>query len=230
MEKSKIYITGDTHRNIDIKKTNTKNFPEQKELTKNDYVIIVGDFGLPWVSDNDPTDKWWLDWFNNKSFTTLFIDGNHENFDVLYKYPEVDLLGAKCHKLRDSVYHIKRGEIICVNNTNILCMGGGVSIDKAYRKEGVSWWKEEEPSYDEWEKAFLNIENADVVLTHDGPYSVLKEMGLNIRGDNVNKTLDRLFQREIKVKKWFFGHHHVDKSIKYKGIEFYCLYDNIEIL
>ncbi|MCI5599128.1 MAG: metallophosphatase, partial [Ruminococcus sp.] len=43
-----IYITGDTHQNIDISKLNTKNFPEQKELTKSDYVIICGDFGMVW--------------------------------------------------------------------------------------------------------------------------------------------------------------------------------------
>ena len=43
-----IYVTGDTHQSIDIHKLTTSNFPEQKELTKNDYVIICGDFGLLW--------------------------------------------------------------------------------------------------------------------------------------------------------------------------------------
>ena len=40
-----IYITGDTHIPVDIQKLSTKRFPEQKEMTKNDYVIInaVGD-------------------------------------------------------------------------------------------------------------------------------------------------------------------------------------------
>ena len=35
-----IYVTGDTHANIDIAKLNTTKFPQQKELTKNDFVII----------------------------------------------------------------------------------------------------------------------------------------------------------------------------------------------
>lgn len=39
-----IYVTGDTHANIDIAKLNTTKFPQQKELTKNDFVIICGDF------------------------------------------------------------------------------------------------------------------------------------------------------------------------------------------
>lgn len=28
-----------------------------------------------------------LDWLDGKAFTTLFVDGNHENFDRLYAYP-----------------------------------------------------------------------------------------------------------------------------------------------
>ena len=43
-----IYITGDTHIPIDIAKLNEYNFPMQKNLTKNDYVIICGDFGGVW--------------------------------------------------------------------------------------------------------------------------------------------------------------------------------------
>ena len=40
-----IYITGDTHIPTDVGKLSSKRFPEQKNLTKNDYVIICGDFG-----------------------------------------------------------------------------------------------------------------------------------------------------------------------------------------
>ena len=46
-----IYITGDTHIPLDISKLNTTNFPEQKDMTKNDYLIILGDFGLYWKND-----------------------------------------------------------------------------------------------------------------------------------------------------------------------------------
>mgnify|MGYP002975395777 CR=1 FL=1 len=48
-----IYVTGDTHANIDIAKLNTTKFPQQKELTKNDFVIICGDFGLCWDASRD---------------------------------------------------------------------------------------------------------------------------------------------------------------------------------
>ena len=37
-----IYVTGDIHLNHDSAKLNTTFFPEGKNLTKSDYVIICG--------------------------------------------------------------------------------------------------------------------------------------------------------------------------------------------
>lgn len=70
-----IYITGDTHRNIDIEKLETKHFPEGQKLTRNDYLIITGDFGGIWYGDE--RDEEVLNYFEKKKYTTLFIDGNH---------------------------------------------------------------------------------------------------------------------------------------------------------
>ena len=88
-----IYVTGDTHANIDIEKLNTTKFPQQKNLTKDDYLIICGDFGLCW--DGSRREMWWQDWLTAKNFTTLWIDGNHENFDMLYQFP---LKSGKLHR------------------------------------------------------------------------------------------------------------------------------------
>ena len=43
-----IYVTGDIHLNHDSAKLNSTFFPEGKNLTKNDYVIICGDCGFTW--------------------------------------------------------------------------------------------------------------------------------------------------------------------------------------
>ena len=53
---TRIFITGDTHGDYDWHKLNTKFFPEQKEFTKDDYVIITGDFGGVWGQDK--TDRY----------------------------------------------------------------------------------------------------------------------------------------------------------------------------
>ena len=37
--------------------------------------------GIVWALDK--TDLYWQLWFEHKNFTTLFIDGNHENHNAL---------------------------------------------------------------------------------------------------------------------------------------------------
>ena len=48
-ESKMIYVTGDIH--ADPRRFDTSNFPEQKEMTKNDFVIVCGDFGLCWEKE-----------------------------------------------------------------------------------------------------------------------------------------------------------------------------------
>ena len=52
-----IYVTGDTHGadkfspfGVDgfVNRLNMESFPEQKFMTKDDYVVILGDFGGVW--------------------------------------------------------------------------------------------------------------------------------------------------------------------------------------
>lgn len=221
-----IYITGDIHGSLDIQKLNTTLFPEQKQLTKNDYLIILGDFGLTW-NDSEET-KYWLKWLEDKTFTTLFIDGNHENFDALYKYPVVEYLGGRTHKLRSSIYHLMRGEIFTIEGLKFFAFGGGISIDKAYRVEGRSWWPQEIPNAEEIENGFRNLEmydnTVDIVLTHAAPTDIsFMARTYHSEKDQVTEILDN-FKCKIYCKKWFFGHHHEDKPIDDK---FTLLYNKI---
>ena len=80
-----IHITGDTHS--DFAKFSTDKFPIQKEMTKNDYIIICGDFGGIWNYLLESTyEKYWLNWLNEKNFTTLFVDGNLEELNhMIYR-------------------------------------------------------------------------------------------------------------------------------------------------
>lgn len=120
-----IYITGDTH--ADFTRFNTDNFPQQKQMTKDDYVIICGDFGGVWRKANE-TDHW-LKWLSAKPFTTLFVDGNHENFDMLNAYPVEDWNGGKVHKITHSVIHLMRGQVFLIDDKKIFAFGGAQSHD-----------------------------------------------------------------------------------------------------
>ena len=123
-----IYITGDCHS--DFSRFDIDKFTIQKEMSKNDYVIICGDFGGVWNYLVESTyEKYWLDWLNERNFTTLFVDGNHENFTRLYNYPVEEWHGGKVHKIRDSVIHLMRGEIFDIDNRKFFTFGGAKSHD-----------------------------------------------------------------------------------------------------
>ena len=97
-----IYITGDTHGGF--QRFGNKYFPPQKHMSREDYVIITGDFGGLW--DGGPKDWYWLDWLSGKPFTTLFVDGNHENFDLLNALPEKEWHGGRVHEVREMIQNL----------------------------------------------------------------------------------------------------------------------------
>ena len=118
MEESIIYITGDTHS--DFSRFIEEKFPIQSEMTKDDYVIICGDSGEIWNYITESIhEKQLLDLLDSKNFTTLFVDGNHENYTRLYNYPVEEWHGWKVHKIRDSVLHLMREEIFDIDNKKI---------------------------------------------------------------------------------------------------------------
>lgn len=146
-----IYFTGDIHGNIDIHKLKNKNFT----ATKDDYLIILGDFGCVW--DGSKQDDYWLNWLEDKPYTVLFVPGNHENYDLLRSYPTEEWHGGIIRRIRPSVIMLERGYVFEIEGNTFFCMGGAVSIDKSYRKEGVSWWADEMPSTDEFNLAYKTL-------------------------------------------------------------------------
>ena len=78
-----IFITGDTHGSIDFAKLRVfaKNNPS---LTREDFMIIAGDFGGVWNKTTLEND---LKPYEALPFTVLFVDGNHENFDLIFSFP-----------------------------------------------------------------------------------------------------------------------------------------------
>lgn len=208
-----IFVTGDTHCPIDIGKLNTDRFPAQKEMHKNDFVIICGDFGGVW--NGSKTDIYWQSWLYAKPFTTLFIDGNHENFDLLNQYPVVDFRGGKAHQINSSVYHLMRGEIFTIDGLKFFAMGGAASHDKAYRKEGVSWWAEEMPSDEEYQNALRNLDahdwSVDIVLSHCAPGSLQTAIADWYEHDKLTNFLESI-KDDLLFTFWGFGHYHLDKN------------------
>lgn len=216
-----ILVTGDIHGRIDIGKLSNKQNPTikslAKKMTKEDFLIICGDFGLVW--NNDKEDIWWRKWLDEKPYTTLFVDGNHENYDLLEQFPEVDYRGGKAHKIGKTIYHLKRGHMFELQGKKFFAFGGAESHDKEYRTYGVSIWKRELPDESEYETALATLEandyKTDYIITHCAPNFVQDEIRERFRRDYCENDLTRfLAQIEPKTdyKAWFCGHYHMDRQ------------------
>ena len=242
---NKIIVTGDIHGNP-FQRLNVENFPEGKTFTKEDYVIILGDFGLVW--DDSAMEHSCLDWLENKPWTTLFIDGNHENYDLLNKFPIEEWGGGRVQKIRSSVIHLLRGEVYDIGGYKFLAMGGARSHDiqdgvlevgdprikiwkkdnfKLFRINHISWWEEEIPNEEERKNALKNLaENdykVDYILTHEAPSSDVVLMDhLLYHPDEYSKWLEMEIRQKVKYKKWFFGHYHLNLDVNEKET---CLFE-----
>ena len=225
-----VFVTGDVHCPIDVHKLNTKNFPLQKSLTKDDYLIVCGDMGLVWSYPDGPRykeDLYWQKWFNNRNYTTLFVDGNHENHPILASYPVVDFCGGKAHQIKDSVYHLIRGEVYTIDGKTFFCFGGASSHDKHLRKEGVDWWSEEIANFAEMNKAIDNLEKynneVDYIISHCCSTRVQNIISPYYESDSMTQFF-KFIEENIKFKAWYFGHYHTDMVIT---PNFVCVYDQI---
>ena len=122
-----IYATGDLHGNS--LRFQPQYFPEQAKMTKDDYMIVCGDFGCVW--NGDKSDDPQLDRLEALPFTVLFVDGNHENFDALSEYPVELWHSGKVHKIRPHVIHLMRGQAFELQGRTFFTMGGAQSHDIA---------------------------------------------------------------------------------------------------
>ena len=176
-----IFATGDCHG--DFQRFGSKHFPQQKGMGRDDYMIILGDFGGVWNGSSEERKR--LDWLNEKPFTTLFVSGNHENYWMLRELPVEDWHGGRVQRVRPNILHLMRGQIYDIGGRTFFSMGGATSHDvedgildqnapdfrtrylhlllagrRRFRIIGKSWWQEELPSDEEYAAALDALERA----------------------------------------------------------------------
>lgn len=249
-----LFITGDCHGRFN--RFSVKNFPEQKEmnLTKDDYVLILGDCGLIFDPEPSKEEQYYINWLNDKNWTTLFIDGNHDNHDRLNNMPEEEWNGGKIHRISDSIYHLKRGEFYDICGKKCFVLGGAKSHDidtilypnsdpqwklkrkklnkkhEWYRTEGVDWWSSEVITDTDKENALTNLDKnnwqCDYVFTHTPPQCFIEELNGEVEPDNLDPTAVFLddVKKKLDYQHWFCGHMHKEKNMTNKD---HCLYAQI---
>lgn len=211
-----IYVTGDTHGFAERFTPDSEYFINDESFTKDDILIITGDFGFVFYDDKEEEDK--LDFLATKPYTICFADGNHENFKKLYTYPEEEWCGGKIHKVRDNVYHLMRGYVFSLQDKKFFVMGGAYSIDRMGRTLDISYWKEELPNDIEYKTAVENLKQhnfeVDYIITHTAPKEIVMKMGFcpDVHEVEFLGFLEYIMY-EAKFKHWYFGHWHEDFTI-----------------
>ncbi len=141
-----------------------------------------------------------------------FIRGNHDNPAVCRRHSQW---------IEDG--HTENG---------MMFIGGGYSIDRAFRKEGYSWWSDEQLSEEDFlalREAYL-ILKPKVMVTHEPPAEVGEYlirrlsigMPLIINPSRTGRMLQHMWSGH-SPQLWVFGHHHISFDQVIKATRFVCL-------
>lgn len=233
---NRIFICGDTHGTLDTGKLESLRMTQK--LDDGDYLIICGDCGVVWSKEY--VNKY-IGYYERMKCNILFIDGNHENFDLLNEYKVEMWNGGKIHRISDKIIHLMRGQVFNILGITFFTLGGADSSDKEYRTEHKTWWEDERITFNDIEEAKKNLEKVnykvDYVITHTPSTTILNELVSlltqcgeavpyylenKVKATNSSDMLDKLTGK-IKYKKWFCGHIHIDERLKNTQI----LYNNV---
>lgn len=141
--------------------------------------------------------------------------------------------------------------IINVCDKNILCISGGISVDRTWRiKEGIGYWSDEQVKYQP-----KVDEKIDIICSHSAPSFApptfkggfvmewaAQDPDLLNDIDIERKTLDKVYDDyKDTITHWYYGHFHQSLQMKYENTYFRCCnigelvphldekyYDNIE--
>ena len=230
-----IYITGDMHgqfERIQMHILNMKGY----QLNEDDYLIVCGDFAICWETcDIDENNSRWqmrCSIFDSLPFTILWVQGNHENYDMLEKFLPEEWHGGKVrHIIRDKVILLERGQVFEIEGKKFFTFGGAKSHDVQggifersdkhfhqkvalaqkwglpYRIMRETWWPEELPSKKEMFEGLKNLEKEeyaiDYVITHCCATSLQNE---------IVKEYDDVYEPDILTD--YF--EQIEKKLKYK--------------
>lgn len=192
-------------------------------MTKEDIVIILGDFGI-W--NGSELENYNLNWLENCPFTTLFVSGNHDNYDILDNLQTEIWKGGKVSFLRPSVIYLHRGQVFSINDKQFFAFGGASSHDindgilekgdlriktwskdplKMFRINHLSWWERELSSNEEMKEGWENLELyncVDYILTHSPYTSILNELdgGVACINQIYRRTICKIFASHSNIR------------------------------
>lgn len=205
-----LYVTGDMHGDIERFKD-----PGFKKLKKGDSVIVCGDFGFVW--DGSREEKKRLEWIGKRKYNVLFIEGCHDNYNLLAEYETVEWNGGKVRQISGNLMQLCRGEIFTLEGKKLLAFGGGDSDDHDVRLVDETWWAAEEPTVQETHATIERMEaigdTVDYIITHDVPATIKYFLNMEDREKAFIHAFFDMMSEQYTYQTWFFGKYHLDRVI-----------------
>ncbi len=216
-----VYVTGDLHGEWERFRARAMH-----RLRRGDTLLVCGDFGFLW--DGGKRERAALRRMALLPFTVAFVDGCHENFDLLAACPVETWNGAPVHRIAKNVVHLMRGEVYTIEEHTYFTFGGGNSGDREFRSESDTWWEQERPTREEIYKGMQTLQahdnHVDYIITHEPPALLKDCLGVDA-AEHVE--VHRFFESIVKAciyRKWFFGKCHINKYIP---VKFYAVFDAV---
>jgi len=164
---------------------------------KDQTIVQIGDFGFGFGEMFD------LDGSLIEK-NIRFFRGNHDNPELCNKHPQ---------SLGD--YGVFEG---------MFFVAGADSIDKDLRIEGLTWWRNEELTMQQFNDAIDQYSHVkpEIVLSHDCPQQICTDFFGIPESSRTRQGLQAMLEIH-RPRVWIFGHHHRHFAKNVDGCTFRCL-------
>lgn len=209
-----VYVTGNIHGDRTV--FEGENY---QKLKAGDTLLVCGDFGFLW--EGTEQERQALQSLADKPYTILFVDGSHENFDLLEQCPVVEYAGGSTHQLAANVYHLMRGQIFTLEGKTFFAFGGGESEEKQFYIEAEKWWPREMPTIGEMEDGVRRLYQQDLKVDYIITHNPAPKARVTYNLDKNKTQLEAFFEeivREVQYDRWFYGSEHIDRVVTEKHI------------
>ena len=202
-----VYVTGDIHGDFSMLSRKTR------RLRRGDTLIVCGDFGF--VFDGCVKEKKRLKKIGKRKYNILFVDGVHDNLDLIGDYPTEEWNGGMTHVISGNLRYLCRGHIFTIEDMKIFAFGGGEA--SVLEQGAIDWWDGLLPSVEQVDEARARLkqvnDEVDYIVTHRPS----RKINLLLTGGETDINLLDTFFDEVRQtcshKGWFFGSMHIDKFI-----------------
>lgn len=229
-----ILFSGDTH-SFTYKFGNKCN-PYTNNLTKDDFIVILGDCGFVW--NGSKQDMRSLEFLNGKNCNIICICGNHENYDLIEQMPIINKFGGKVRQCVlngetfENIFYIDFPTIIDIDEKHCLVLPKADSHDADvilnrddpdfkqqyfhccrneifFRIKHLSWWEQEKGDIFEESEFVMAHDNEyfDYILSHDCP---------ELFNDIINSKIDSAIGPIISTPREIFFEE-IRKTIHFGG-------------